>query len=273
MSLSNAPLGQTVAYPAHYDPSLLFPIARAQNRASLNLSGPLPFMGVDIWNAYELSWLDPKGKPQVAMARFTVRADSPNIIESKSFKLYLNSYNQTRLDNAEVLGERLANDLSAAAGAPVEVDVILSARFGTLAMAELDGIDLDSLDIAIDTYLPDAGLLRCAAGKPVAETLASRLLKSNCPVTGQPDWASVQINYRGRPLDRAALLRYLVSFRDHAEFHEHCVERIYTDIMAACRPEQLTVYARYTRRGGLDINPWRSNFEAGPPADVRTARQ
>ncbi|MCD0503093.1 NADPH-dependent 7-cyano-7-deazaguanine reductase QueF [Bordetella petrii] len=272
MSLSDAPLGRPIAYPTQYDPGVLFPIARAHNRASLDLRGALPFMGVDIWNAYELSWLDARGKPRVAMATFTVPADSPNIIESKSFKLYLNSYNQTRLDASEMVAERMAADLSAAAGAPVQVDLILPERFGLLAMAELPGEYLDDLDVEIDTYAPDASLLRCADGGIAVETLASRLLKSNCPVTGQPDWASVQIRYRGRRLDRAALLRYLVSFRDHAEFHEHCVERIYTDIMAACRPEHLTVYARYTRRGGLDINPWRSNFEA-PPADVRMARQ
>ncbi len=273
MSLSNAPLGHNVAYPSHYDPSLLFPIARAHNRASLQLTGRLPFAGADIWNAYELSWLDAQGKPRVAMARFTVPADSPNIIESKSFKLYLNSYNQTRLDGARALRDRLAADLSAAAGSTVGVELILPERFGALAMGELDGDYIDDLDVEIDTYTPDPALLRCADGAAVDETLASRLLKSNCPVTGQPDWASVQIRYRGRPLDRPALLRYLVSFRDHAEFHEHCVERIYMDIMAACRPERLTVYARYTRRGGLDINPWRSNAEAAPPADMRTARQ
>jgi len=273
MSLSHAPLGQNVAYPSRYDPGLLFPIARALNRASLNLSGPLPFAGVDIWNAYELSWLDARGKPQVAMATFTVPADSPNIVESKSFKLYLNSYNQTRLDDAGQLRDRLAADLAAATGSPVGVELILPADFGRLRMAELDGQYLDDLDVEIDAYTPDAGLLRCAGDQAVSETLVSRLLKSNCPVTGQPDWASVQVRYRGRPLDRQALLRYLVSFRDHAEFHEHCVERIYTDIMAACQPEQLTVYARYTRRGGLDINPWRSNAGATPPADVRTARQ
>ncbi|WP_407852499.1 NADPH-dependent 7-cyano-7-deazaguanine reductase QueF [Bordetella petrii] len=273
MSLSNAPLGQSVAYPSHYDPGLLFPIARAHNRASLRLTGRLPFAGADIWNAYELSWLDARGKPRVAMARFMVPADSPNIIESKSFKLYLNSYNQTRLDDARALHDRLAADLSAAAGGAVGVELILPERFGAQAMAELDGDYIDDLDVDIDTYAPDPALLRCADGETIEETLASRLLKSNCPVTGQPDWASVQIRYRGRPLDRPALLRYLVSFRDHAEFHEHCVERIYMDIMAACQPEQLTVYARYTRRGGLDINPWRSNVEAAPPADVRTARQ
>ena len=273
MSLSNAPLGHSVDYPAHYDAGLLFPIARSHNRANLSLSGSLPFAGVDIWNAYELSWLDHKGKPQVGMATFRVPADSPNIIESKSFKLYLNSFNQTRLESMAQLRDYLVRDLSSAAGSDVGVDLILPDRFDQLAMRELDGEYIDSLDIAIDTYTPDSSLLRCTSGPVVSETLASRLLKSNCPVTGQPDWASVQINYRGQPLDRAALLRYIVSFRDHAEFHEHCVERIFTDIMTACQPEQLTVYARYTRRGGLDINPWRSNTGALAPEDVRMARQ
>ncbi|CAM4265303.1 NADPH-dependent 7-cyano-7-deazaguanine reductase QueF [Bordetella tumbae] len=273
MSLANAPLGHHVDYPAQYNANLLFPIARSHNRASLNLPATLPFAGVDIWNAYELSWLDHKGKPQIGMATFTVPADSPNIIESKSFKLYLNSFNQTRLDSTQQLRDHLVRDLSAAAGGDVGVDLILPERFAALTISELEGENLDALDIEIDTYTPDAALLRCADGPAVSETLTSRLLKSNCPVTGQPDWASVQIRYRGQPLDRAALLRYIVSFRNHAEFHEHCVERIFTDIMAACRPEQLTVYARYTRRGGLDINPWRSNTGESAPQDVRMARQ
>ncbi|WP_447920801.1 NADPH-dependent 7-cyano-7-deazaguanine reductase QueF [Achromobacter aegrifaciens] len=274
MTLSHGPLGQSVAYASQYDPSLLFPIARSHNRAALNLeAGKLPFAGVDLWNAYELSWLDAKGKPRVAMATFSVPADSPNIIESKSFKLYLNSFNQTRLVNSAALRGRLERDLSAAAGAPVGLDFFLPQRFSELRMGELDGIYIDKLDIEIDTYEPAPEVLRTRPGDVVEETLASRLLKSNCPVTGQPDWASVQIRYRGAPIDRESLLRYVVSFRQHAEFHEHCVERIFSDIMQACRPEQLTVYARYTRRGGLDINPWRSNFESGPPADVRTVRQ
>lgn len=274
MTLSHGPLGQSVAYASQYDPSLLFPIARSHNRAALNLTaGSLPFTGVDLWNAYELSWLDAKGKPRVAMATFSVPADSPNIIESKSFKLYLNSFNQTRLVNSAALRGRLERDLSAAAGAPVGLDFFLPQRFSELQMGELDGIYIDKLDIEIDTYEPAPELLRTRAGDVVEETLASRLLKSNCPVTGQPDWATVQIRYRGKPIDRESLLRYVVSFRQHAEFHEHCVERIFSDIMQACCPEQLTVYARYTRRGGLDINPWRSNFEAAPPADVRTVRQ
>ncbi|KRC85599.1 NADPH-dependent 7-cyano-7-deazaguanine reductase [Achromobacter sp. Root83] len=274
MTLSHGPLGQSVAYASQYDPSLLFPIARSHNRAALNLSaGSLPFTGVDLWNAYELSWLDAKGKPRVAMATFSVPADSPNIIESKSFKLYLNSFNQTRLVNSAALRGRLERDLSVAAGAPVGLDFFLPRRFSELRMEELDGIYIDKLDIEIDTYAPAPEVLRTRPGDVVEETLASRLLKSNCPVTGQPDWASVQIRYRGAPIDRESLLRYVVSFRQHAEFHEHCVERIFSDIMQACGPEKLTVYARYTRRGGLDINPWRSNFETVPPADVRTVRQ
>jgi len=274
MTLSHGPLGQSVAYASQYDPSLLFPIARSHNRAALNLNaGNLPFTGVDLWNAYELSWLDAKGKPRVAMATFSVPADSPNIIESKSFKLYLNSFNQTRLVNSAALRGRLERDLSAAAGAPVGLDFFLPQRFSELRMGEMDGIYIDKLDIEINTYEPAPQVLRTRPGDVVEETLASRLLKSNCPVTGQPDWASVQIRYRGAPIDRESLLRYVVSFRQHAEFHEHCVERIFSDIMQACAPEQLTVYARYTRRGGLDINPWRSNFETAPPADVRTVRQ
>ncbi|MGY6270400.1 NADPH-dependent 7-cyano-7-deazaguanine reductase QueF [Achromobacter denitrificans] len=274
MTLSHGPLGQSVSYVSQYDPTLLFPIARSHNRAALDLAaGKLPFTGVDLWNAYELSWLDAKGKPRIAMATFSVPADSPNIIESKSFKLYLNSFNQTRLVNAAALRGRLERDLSAAAGARVGLDFFLPQRFPELQMGELDGIYIDKLDIEIDTYEPAPEVLRTRPGEVVEETLASRLLKSNCPVTGQPDWASVQIRYRGAPIDRESLLRYIVSFRQHAEFHEHCVERIFTDIMRACRPELLTVYARYTRRGGLDINPWRSNFEAAPPADQRTVRQ
>jgi len=274
MSLSEAPLGHSVSYPSQYDPAVLFPIARAQNRASLDLASCPPFRGADIWTAYEVSWLDPKGKPQVAMARFTVPADSPNLVESKSFKLYLNSYNQTRLPDAAVVRERLARDLGAAAGAPVEVELLLPAEFPGQQIAELDGIDLDALDVAIDTYTPAPGLLHSLDDEVREETLCTRLLKSNCPVTGQPDWGSLQVRYRGRPIARDALLKYVVSFREHAEFHEHCVERIYADIMRACAPEWLTVYARYTRRGGLDINPWRTNAPDGfAPALARTARQ
>jgi len=285
MSLADAPLGHTVAYPNQYDPSLLFPLPRATNRDALawaSLAGaagsavphPLPFDGCDIWNAYEVSWLNERGLPQVAMARFWFPATSPNIVESKSFKLYLNAFNNTRLSHADELHARLTHDLSHAAGAPVQVALILPADFHTLHMGEGIGIDIDDQDIEITGYSPDPDYLNADAAAPaVHESLRSRLLKSNCPVTGQPDWATVHIDYHGAPIDRAGLLRYVVSFRDHAEFHEHCVERMFVDIMARCRPHALTVYARYTRRGGLDINPWRSNTGAPPPADLRTARQ
>lgn len=279
MSLTDAPLGHHVAYPAQYDPALLFPIERAANRAALGLTATqsLPFHGADIWTAYELSWLNAKGKPLVAMAVFTIPADSPRLVESKSFKLYLNSFNQTRLDDASALRERLVHDLGAAVGTPIKLDLIAPRDFARQTIAELGGADLDALDVVIDTYRPAPELLRHAAesrdGDVVEETLVSRLLKSNCPVTGQPDWASVQIRYRGRAIDREALLKYIVSFREHAGFHEHCVEQIHTDIMRACAPRELTVYARYTRRGGLDINPWRSNVPGASVDDVRTARQ
>ncbi len=269
-----SPLGKSVAYQAEYDPGLLFPIPRAGKRAEIGINGEPPFMGMDIWNAYELSWLNARGKPQVALANFLVPADSPNIIESKSFKLYLNSFNQTRLaDEAELAG-LLTRDLSAAIGKPVAVEIVSPERFASQRIADLDGYCIDNLDIEIDTYSPAPQLLRCEEYPvPVEETLVSNLLKSNCLVTGQPDWASVQIRYFGPAINRESLLRYLISFRNHNEFHEQCVERIFMDIQRMCRPMKLAVYARYTRRGGLDINPWRSNFSTSLPPNRRTARQ
>jgi 7-cyano-7-deazaguanine reductase len=270
-----SPLGKTSAYVSQYDPSLLFPIARQTKRDELGLSGALPFFGIDIWNAYELSWLNTRGKPQVAIAKVSFPADSPNIIESKSFKLYLNSFNQTRLDSEDVLRERMQKDLSAACGASVHIELTLASAFGQCQMGELSGLLLDRLDIDVDAYHPNPALLH--ANKQEAsteETFVSHLLKSNCLVTGQPDWGSVQIHYVGAPIDQEGLLRYLIGFREHNEFHEQCVERIFVDIMRACQPQKLAVYARYTRRGGLDINPWRSNFSTGQsPANLRNARQ
>lgn len=268
-----SPLGKTSAYQAQYAPELLFPIPRQQKRDELGLTGTLPFFGVDIWNAYEVSWLNMRGKPQVAIATFTVPADSPNIIESKSFKLYLNSFNQTRLANSEALLALLREDLSAGFGAGVHVALTQPEDFGKLKMGELDGLLLDRLDIEVDSYSPAPDILKANADEPVEETLVSHLLKSNCLVTGQPDWASVQIHYAGPQIDQEALLRYLIGFREHNEFHEQCVERIFTDILRQCRPHKLAVYARYTRRGGLDINPWRTNFSGQRPPNLRTARQ
>ncbi|RJG25730.1 NADPH-dependent 7-cyano-7-deazaguanine reductase QueF [Massilia cavernae] len=269
-----SPLGKTSAYQTQYAPELLFPIPRQQKRDELNLTGALPFFGVDIWNAYELSWLNMRGKPQVGIATFTVPADSPNIIESKSFKLYLNSFNQTRLANPEALVELLREDVTAAAGAPVHVSLTLQENFGSLKMGELEGLLIDRLDVEIDNYSPTPALLSTVKGEPpVSETLVSHLLKSNCLVTGQPDWGSVQIQYVGDQIDQEGLLKYLIGFREHNEFHEQCVERIFVDIMRQCAPQKLAVYARYTRRGGLDINPWRTNFSSARPPNLRNARQ
>ena len=269
-----SPLGKNSAYQTQYTPELLFPIARQQKRDELGLTGTLPFFGVDIWNAYELSWLNMRGKPQVAIATFTVPADSPNIVESKSFKLYLNSFNQTRLANTDALLALLREDLSNAVGAPVHAALTLPEEFDKLKMGELDGLLIDRLDVEIDNYSPSPELLKANHEEAaVEETLVSHLLKSNCLVTGQPDWGSVQSRYAGPQIDQESLLRYLIGFREHNEFHEQCVERIFTDILRQCKPHKLAVYARYTRRGGLDINPWRANFSTGKPSNFRTARQ
>jgi len=263
------PLGRSVEYPRHYDPGLLFPIARSVGRVALGLGEALPFAGHDRWHAYELSWLDARGKPATATGTFTVPADSPHLVESKSLKLYLNSFNATRFDSDEDVRARIAADLSAAAGAPVTV------AFGLPAMATSpQGEPIDGLDVAIDDYgPPNPSHLRSDDDAIVSERLVSALLKSNCPVTGQPDWAELHVDYRGPRIDRAGLLRYLVSFRDHAEFHEQCVERIFVDLLAHCRPQALAVEARYTRRGGLDINPWRGTPGLAPPPPLRAVRQ
>ena len=273
--LTTSVLGKPVCYTTEYDPSLLFLIPRQIKRDEIGLIGDLPFMGADIWNAYEISWLNQRGKPQVAIATFIVPADTPNIIESKSFKLYLNSYNQTRLASHEVLVAQLCADVSAAVGGHVQVRLTLPDDFGALAMGELEGELLDRLDIEVDSYTPNPALLRLnTETEIVTQTYLSHLLKSNCLVTGQPDWATVQIHYVGASINAEGLLRYLIGFRNHNEFHEQCVERIFVDILHYCRPMKLSVYARYTRRGGLDINPWRTNFSVGGlPLNLRHARQ
>jgi 7-cyano-7-deazaguanine reductase len=272
-----SPLGKYSAYQSQYAPELLFPIARQQKRDELGLfadAGTMPFFGVDIWNAYELSWLNMRGKPQVAIATITVPADSPNIVESKSFKLYLNSFNQTRLAGPDALLALLRDDLSDGFGAPVHVTLTSPEAFGGIKMGELDGVLLDRLDVEIDGYSPSPELLSADdENGQVEETLVSHLLKSNCLVTGQPDWGTVQIRYVGPQIDQEGLLKYLIGFREHNEFHEQCVERIFMDVLRQCKPTKLAVYARYTRRGGLDINPWRANFSTGKPPNLRGARQ
>ncbi len=273
-------LGKTSAYVDHYDPSLLFPIPRASKRAEIGITGASPFFGADLWTAFELSWLNPRGKPQVALAHITVPCESPNIIESKSFKLYLNSFNNTVCKDAREVQDRLRTDLSEAAwrGAaqpsPVGVRLLAPDMFDQEPVHELDGLSLDRLDVECTRYTPAPELLRANHDEaPVTEVLTSNLLKSNCLVTGQPDWGSVQIRYSGAQIDQEGLLQYLVSFRNHNEFHEQCVERIFMDIWTRCQPIQLVVYARYTRRGGLDINPWRTSHPGALPPNVRTARQ
>jgi 7-cyano-7-deazaguanine reductase len=268
-----SPLGKDVVYADRYNPALLFPIPRAEKRAEIGVAEDLPFHGADIWNAYELSWLDLRGKPVVGLAEFRVPVSSPNIIESKSFKLYLNSFAQERIVDVSTLSTTLMHDLSAVAGAVVSVE-LSECRSNALPVVDMDGHLIDALDIDVDHYgPPDAAFLSASTdATPVEETLVSHLLRSNCPVTGQPDWGSVQVTYRGAPIDHAGLLRYLVSFRTHNEFHEQCVERIFVDLMRQCAPQQLSVYGRYTRRGGLDINPFRSSVPA-TPGNPRTVRQ
>lgn len=271
-TLENAPLGRDSAYPEQYDAGLLYPIPRAANRTPLGIKeDALPFVGEDEWHAFEVSWLNSRGKPIVAVARFRLPASSPNLIESKSWKLYLNSFNQSRFYSRQEVMETLANDLAVAAGAEVSVE-LFDVDASELAAQQLPGECLDDLDIAVSDYTPSSDHL--VAGKEIVEeTLYSHLLKSNCPVTGQPDWGSVLIRYKGPKLDREGLLRYLIGFRQHQDFHEHCVEHIFTDLMTQAKPTQLLVLARYVRRGGLDISPWRATPGLTPPTPLRLARQ
>ncbi|MDF2624487.1 NADPH-dependent 7-cyano-7-deazaguanine reductase QueF [Kosakonia cowanii] len=273
-ALSGLTLGKTTDYRDTYDASLLQGVPRSLNRDPLGLKADnLPFHGADIWTLYELSWLNANGLPQVAVGQVELDYASLNLVESKSFKLYLNSFNQTRFASWDEVRSTLQRDLSACAQGAVSVTLYRVDELEGQPVAHFAGLCIDDQDIAIDNYEFDAALLTDAAhGEVVEETLVSHLLKSNCLITHQPDWGSVQIQYRGAQIDREKLLRYLVSFRHHNEFHEQCVERIFTDIQRFCQPESLSVYARYTRRGGLDINPWRSNTDF-VPATGRLARQ
>jgi len=273
-ALSGLTLGKSTAYRDIYDASLLQGVPRSLNRDPLGLKADsLPFHGGDIWTLYELSWLNARGLPQVAVGHVELDYTSVNLVESKSFKLYLNSFNQTRFDSWEAVQRTLERDLSACAQGKVTVALYRIDELEGQPIAHFHGTCIDDQDIEIDNYQFDtAWLENAASGKRVEETLVSHLLKSNCLITHQPDWGSVQIQYRGAKIDREKLLRYLVSFRNHNEFHEQCVERIFNDILHFCQPESLSVYARYTRRGGLDINPWRSNSDF-VPAIGRLVRQ
>ena len=266
-------LGKPSKYESTYNAGKLYAIARATKRAEIGIEGPLPFFGMDVWNHYEVSWLTPRGVPRVAIARIVVPCTSPNVIESKSMKLYFNTFNNTSFqDEAEV--ERIAaRDLSGCAGAPVLVALEPLEHAAARRIGSPAGVSIDDQDVLIDHYSVAPELLT-VRDEYASETLYSDLLKSNCLVTGQPDWATVSIAYEGRRIDRAALLRYIVSFRDHEEFHEQCVERIFKDIRDRCAPARLAVAARYTRRGGIDINPIRSSEPlASDVPNTRLVRQ
>lgn len=266
--------GKPTQYPAHYDPSLLCPLPRSDGRDVLKLTAELPFTGVDLWTAYEISWLDNLGKPQVAIGEFTIPCDSPFLIESKSLKLYLNSLNQHRLADRVVLAGIIARDLSRACGGDANIVLYSLREFQQRGVGSFNGgVSLDAMEVECIDYQPNPELLCISESVSQTEILYSDLLKSNCPATGQPDWASVQINYTGPAINHAGLLRYIVSLRNHAGFHEHCVERIFMDIHRRCRPERLSVYARYTRRGGIDINPLRTTDEFVQALGTRQVRQ
>ncbi|MBA5763677.1 NADPH-dependent 7-cyano-7-deazaguanine reductase QueF [Vibrio sp. 404] len=272
--LAGLTLGQKTEYASQYQPSLLQPVPRSLNRNDLELGDSLPFKGCDIWTLYELSWLNEKGLPQVAVGDVSIPATSANLIESKSFKLYLNSLNQTRFATWDEVERTLIKDLSACAGEEVSVTLRSVVDYTDSVIVTMHGECIDDQDIEITSYEFDHRLLAGATtDEVVEEALHSHLLKSNCLITNQPDWGSVEIQYQGQKIDREALLRYIVSFREHNEFHEQCVERIFTDIMKYCEPSSLTVYARYTRRGGLDINPYRSTEQVQPNHNQRMARQ
>jgi 7-cyano-7-deazaguanine reductase len=280
--LSKLTLGENTEYSSQYNPDLLQAVPRSLNRDDLAIDQQhLPFVGEDVWYGFELSWLNPKGKPVVAVAEFRFSCRSENIVESKSFKLYLNSFNQTKFDTIKSVEQRLIVDLSAITNSSAQVRLFGVEHCPELFIANKvnECVCIDSEDISIETYQYDAELLSSAMDAAtqhnddiIDEALVSHLLKSNCLITNQPDWASIYISYRGKKINHGVLLKYLISFRQHSEFHEQCVERIYCDLQKYCQPEELTVFARYTRRGGLDINPFRSSHLQKAPSK-RTLRQ
>lgn len=273
--LDSSMLGKQTHYSSTYNPSLLFPIGRSLNRAKLNQKGDiLPFFGWDIWTAFEVSWLNMKGKPQCAIGNIIFSYDSENIIESKSLKLYLNSLNEEKFKDIDTVKKTIIKDLSKVSESDVFVELLGEQAFAESSISKFSGINIDDLDIECNEYEPNSSFLAIASMETVEETLFSNLFKSNCPVTGQPDWASIQLDYKGKALLREGLLQYLVSFRSHSGFHENCIEKIFCDIMEVCKPEILTVYARFTRRGGIDINPIRTNDKTlSIPTNIRLFRQ
>ena len=271
--IAASPLGKGSKYITQYTPSLLFPIPRVRKREEIGVPEVLPFKGFDTWNAYEVSWLNLKGKPIVAIVQFDIQCSSKNIVESKSFKLYLNSFNNTKFDSIQDVKDVLERDIIKIVDGKVDVKIFKLDDLYGQRIEKFSGECLDDYDVTCDTYTINPSYLSSNTHEIVDEVLFSNLLKSNCLVTGQPDWGSVQIKYKGPKINREGLLQYIVSFRDHNEFHEQCVERIFMDIMKYCKPTSLTIEARYTRRGGLDINPVRSTEDVMPDNNIRMARQ
>lgn len=274
-TVHDSELGRKSEYPQVYNPSLLLPIPREQNRTLIGLTHALPFYGFDIWQEYEISWLNLNGRPNVAIGQFIFSCASPNLIESKSLKLYLHSLNNKKFPNYQAVQSLIASDLSNAVSDSVVANITpFHLATPTVLTATLSGVCLDELDITINAdhlYL-NPKILTQEAGL-VDEVLYSHLLKSNCPVTAQPDWATVVVHYQGQKINAESLLKYIISFRNHAEFAENCVERIFVDIQNQCHPSVLTVSAFYTRRGGKDINPIRSTQHDVKPEFTRILRQ
>ncbi|MDO9519763.1 MAG: NADPH-dependent 7-cyano-7-deazaguanine reductase QueF [Pseudohongiella sp.] len=259
MVMSEIPLGKQIEYPEHYDPGLLFPVSRSVNRIKIGISDELPFGGFDHWRAYELSWLTLSGTPVVAVADILVPCDSPFLIESKSMKLYFNSLNQHRFESEADALACITRDLSVSAGTAIHVELHTLGRAVSMHTADTVAAELlDTIVITDPVFIPDASLLKCSNSAIVRKTLVSHLFRSNCPITAQPDWGSIVVSYEGPEIDRESLLRYIISFRQHEGFHEHCVEQIFQDLISQCAPERLTVSINFLRRGGLEINPLRS---------------
>ncbi len=271
--IDKSPLGKSASYEGEYRTDFLFPIARAPFRELLEIKGTPPFFGYELWNAYELSWLNLKGKPISAIAQFVIPCHSPNIIEAKSFKLYLNSFHQTRFENEAAVSATLERDLSTCIQAPILLEIAPLTLIHSCELGRMEGTYLDHLDIEVSQYSVDPNLLSCAEDSIVTETLYSDIFKSNCLGTGQPDWGSIEITYTGPKINHEQLLKYLISYRNHKEFHEHCVERIFMDILRHCQTHELTVMGHFTRRGGLDTNPCRSTNAQAPINSTRFLRQ
>jgi 7-cyano-7-deazaguanine reductase len=280
MSVHDSALGQATVYPTQYDATLLFPIARAEGRAAFGASAPTFISaGVDVWHVFELSWLDAAGKPVIAIGRMTFPAYSPYLIESKSLKLYFIGLNFTKFADDNSLTQCIIEDLSKSTGAPVQFELL---NVDELVTHSPYGTCLDQLEMttAAAPNEPDSLLLKLdptasneTVKESIEETLYSNLLRSNCPVTGQPDWGTVFIRYKGQKICHSSLLTYVISYRQHSGFHEQCVEQIFADIWQILKPKKLAVHAQYTRRGGLDINPCRSSDPLWLPKVTRLARQ